>query len=461
MAAMRSIARAALLLFAAASSRVLAQGAGWETFGPPLFQVSAVATPADNAAVYAASSDFGAAQSAIFQSPDGGIDWHTVVQAAAGEFYSDILVDPGNPATLYAGAPASGDGTTKIYRSANTGGTWSLGLTIPIYCVPSFAPGAGAGTAFVSCGTRLFRTTDAGQSWQELANPFLEATRLTTGPGGLLFGYGATRIFKSANGGDAWSPAGNAPGACAGINALGVSPADANALVAGTGITGATGFQCGGVFRSADGGTTWTAASLSGVYVADIEIDRTDPSRVYASAGYIPGVLPKGGVFDSLDGGSAWSDMQIPVDGATRLALSSSGDRLYAATSLGVYAIPVTKAPPTCTPDDVTLCLNGGRFRVRATWTRPDGTSGSGHAVALTGDTGDFWFFNSANVEAIVKVLDGCVTNGHRWVFASGLTNVMVNLTVTDVLTGATMIYTNPQGTAFVPIQDTSAFLCN
>lgn len=460
MASMRFLARASFLLFAAASSRALAQGAGWETYGPPLFQVGAVATPADNAAVYAASSDFAAGQSAIFRSPDGGLTWTTVVAAAAGEFYSDILVDPGNPATLYAGAPGNAS-TTQIYNSLNTGTSWHLGLTIPSYCVPSFAPGDAAGTAFVSCGTSLFRTTDSGQSWQPLVNPLSESTRLTAGPAGLLVAYGPTRIFRSVNSGDSWTPAGSAPGTCAGLNALRVSPASANALVAGTGVSGAAGFQCGGIFRSEDGGASWTAGSLSGVFVTDVEIDPNDTARVYASAGFISGVLPTGGVFASLDGGSGWTDMDLPLNGAARLALSSRGDRLYAATSLGVYAIAISTAPPTCTPDGVTLCLSGGRFRARATWTRPEGSSGPGHAVPLTGDTGDFWFFNSANIEVIVKVLDGCVPNGHRWVFASGLTNVLATITVTDVLTGVTKSYTNPQGIAFRPIQDTTAFICN
>jgi hypothetical protein len=462
MAAMRLFARAGLLVIAlaAVAARLRAQSGGWETFGPPLFQVSAVATPADNASVYAASSDFAAGQSAIFRSPDGGLSWTTVVQAAAGEFYSDLLVDPGNSATLYAGAPGNAN-TTQIYRSGNSGTSWQLGVTIPALCVPSFAPGAGAGTAFVSCGTSLFRTTDAGATWQPLANPFTESTRLAAGPAGLLVAYGTTHIFRSTSAGDAWTPAGNAPGSCAGLNALRVSPADANALVAGTGISGSAGFQCGGIFRSTDGGATWTAGSLSGVFVTDVEIDPADTSRVYASAGYIPGVLPKGGVFSSFDGGSGWTDMDLPLNGAAKLALSSRGDRLYAATSLGVYAIAITTGPPICTPDGVTLCLGAGRFRVRATWTRPDSSTGPGHAVPLTGDTGDFWFFDSANVEVIVKVLDGCVPNGHRWVFASGLTNVLATITVTDVFTGVTKSYTNPQGVAFRPIQDTTAFTCN
>ena len=129
---------------------------------------------------------------------------------------------------------------------------------------------------------------------------------------------------------------------------------------------------------------------------------------------------------------------------------------------VGVYTLAVPGGQPgACAPDGATLCLDAARFRVRASWTKPDGTSGQGHAVSLTGDTGYFWFFDSANVEVMVKVLEGCTTNGHRWVFASGLTNVLVNLTVTDVVSGTTNTYTNPQGTAFVPIQDTSAFPCN
>lgn len=111
----------------------------------------------------------------------------------------------------------------------------------------------------------------------------------------------------------------------------------------------------------------------------------------------------------------------------------------------------------TCTPDNATLCLNNNRFRVDASWSTPNGAVGLGQAVRLTGDTGYFWFFNSANVEIIIKVLDGCQINTKYWVFAGGLTNVEVAITVTDTSTGAYKTYFNPQGTAFQPQQDTSA----
>ncbi len=69
------------------------------------------------------------------------------------------------------------------------------------------------------------------------------------------------------------------------------------------------------------------------------------------------------------------------------------------------------------------------------------------------------WFFNQNNVEIVVKVLNGCIDPFNSyWVFAAGLTNVGVDLTVTDMLHGETKAYSNPIGTAFPPIQDTAAF---
>ncbi len=115
-------------------------------------------------------------------------------------------------------------------------------------------------------------------------------------------------------------------------------------------------------------------------------------------------------------------------------------------------------ASTTCTPADTRLCLNGSRFQVEVEWTLANGTNGAGHAVSMTPDTGYFWFFNSANVEAVIKVLDGCGVNNRYWVFAGGLTDVRAQITVTDLQKGVSKVYTNPQGTAFRPIQDTGAF---
>jgi hypothetical protein len=116
------------------------------------------------------------------------------------------------------------------------------------------------------------------------------------------------------------------------------------------------------------------------------------------------------------------------------------------------------EATAACTENAQTLCLNNGRFRVQSTWRTNDGRTGNGNGVRLTADTGYFWFFSSANVEMVVKVLGACGLNGSYWTFAGGLTNVQVTTTVTDTLRGGVKTYTNPLGRPFQPIQDTSAF---
>lgn len=117
-----------------------------------------------------------------------------------------------------------------------------------------------------------------------------------------------------------------------------------------------------------------------------------------------------------------------------------------------------TPIPGPCVPGPTTLCLNEGRFRVQADWETPDGRTGSGAALPQTSDTGMFWFFSSNNVEAIVKVVNGCPFNQRYWIFGAGLTNVAVTVRVTDTRTGTLRTYANTQGNAFQPIQDTAAF---
>ncbi|HSK80733.1 MAG TPA: trypsin-like peptidase domain-containing protein [Thermoanaerobaculia bacterium] len=111
---------------------------------------------------------------------------------------------------------------------------------------------------------------------------------------------------------------------------------------------------------------------------------------------------------------------------------------------------------PGCTPGATTLCLANGRFKVEATYDT-GAAQGQAQTVKLTDETGYLWFFNESNVETVVKVLNGCGLNSRFWVFAGGLTNVQVRLTVTDTAKGTSKTYTNPPGTPFQPIQDTDA----
>jgi hypothetical protein len=137
-------------------------------------------------------------------------------------------------------------------------------------------------------------------------------------------------------------------------------------------------------------------------------------------------------------------------------ASNQHGSSSYSNVAAGLTLDDVTP----CVAGPEALCLGDGRFRVRATWRTAEGEWGSGRAEALTEDTGYFWFFDPANVETIVKVLDGCAANERYWVFAAGLTNVQVDLTVVDTHTGLGRAYVNQQRHAYKPLQEVNAFAC-
>jgi hypothetical protein len=132
-----------------------------------------------------------------------------------------------------------------------------------------------------------------------------------------------------------------------------------------------------------------------------------------------------------------------------------AGAALPAATPLPARA-PAANAV-ACAAGATALCLNGSRFRVAIDWKDFQGHTGSGQAVPLTADTGAFWFFGPANLEVVVKVLDGRAVNHNWWVFFGALSNVQYTVTVTDTATGVRKTYRNPSG-RFASVGDTAAF---
>jgi hypothetical protein len=147
----------------------------------------------------------------------------------------------------------------------------------------------------------------------------------------------------------------------------------------------------------------------------------------------------------------------LPSGGALAAATVTDGRTNDANVVLGQRQSSGFLGSGLCTPDANSLCLNNGRFRVTASYQSAAG-NGNGTAIPGTSDTGQFWFFSSQNVEMVVKVLNGCPLNQRYWVFAGGLTNVQVTMTVTDMSDGSIKTYSNPLNTAFAPIQDTAAF---
>lgn len=115
-----------------------------------------------------------------------------------------------------------------------------------------------------------------------------------------------------------------------------------------------------------------------------------------------------------------------------------------------------------CVADDSTLCLHDDRFQVQVDFVdpnHPDRGMQPATKIPLTERAGLFWFFNAANVEMLLKVQNACVDPFNRWwVFYAATTNVEFRITVVDTEEDMVRVYTNEQGVAAPPIQDTDAF---
>lgn len=119
-----------------------------------------------------------------------------------------------------------------------------------------------------------------------------------------------------------------------------------------------------------------------------------------------------------------------------------------------------------CVRSAQTACLLNGRFEVKVQWTTSTGTGAAqvmsfGAERTESNESVFYYFFNPANFEMGVKVLDGCGLGGNFWIFLSGLTNQGYTVTVRDTLTGRVKTYSNPLGTYPTTVGDTSALPCN
>jgi hypothetical protein len=147
----------------------------------------------------------------------------------------------------------------------------------------------------------------------------------------------------------------------------------------------------------------------------------------------------------------------VPEGGILATATVTDGRTADSYAVLGQRQSSIAISGGPCTPDPQSLCLSNGRFKVQAAW-QSSTSSGNGTAIPGSSDTGQFWFFSASNVEMVVKVLNGCGINNRFWVFAGGLTNVEVTMTVTDMSNSTVKTYMNNLNTPFAPIQDTNAF---
>ena len=156
----------------------------------------------------------------------------------------------------------------------------------------------------------------------------------------LVFYFGAVDggVWKTTSGGATWSNVSDGKSEIASVGAIAVAPSDPNVIYVGAGEADwREDLTYGdGMWRSTDGGATWRHLGLEDTrHIAVVRVHPRNPDLVYVAAmGHAFGPNPTRGVFRSADGGTTWQKVLFVDDstGAIDLALDPANPRiLYAA----------------------------------------------------------------------------------------------------------------------------------
>jgi photosystem II stability/assembly factor-like uncharacterized protein len=312
---------------------------------PGVFVRTLVIDPQNPATLYALTL------TGFFKSTNGGTNWNTANLAGQVQTFA---IDPQNPATVYAAASGSG-----VFKTTDGGGSWNAASSgikeIPVRNL-AIDP-QHSGTLYAANGGKVLKTTDAGAHWiagtldawkvaidpQDpstvfaLVNDEFSGQPAKSTDGGASWGllnlpldsndfvtdlaidpqnsgvvYAGTAgggVFKSADGGESWSLANSGlPQDYVGV--LAISGGEATTVYASTADCDDSGCLGDGIFKSTDGGSSWTAANsgLPGGAVASIAIDPQNPGTLYIGLSWGENIN-RTGVFKSIDGGTSWKQL--------------------------------------------------------------------------------------------------------------------------------------------------------
>ena len=227
--------------------------------------------------------------------------------------------------------------------------------------------------------------------------------------------FGATGggVWKTENGGNDWQNISD--GYFGGsIGAVAVSRWDPNVIYVGTGEKTVRGnvSHGDGMWKSTDAGRTWVSIGLTDSrHISRVQIHPKNPDLVYVAAmGHLMGANEQRGVFRSADGGTTWDKVLYVNDqaGAVDLVMDPTNPRVLYATTWRIRRTPYSLESGG-EGSDLWKSTDGGD-----SWKSLSNNEGMpGKPLGISGITVSR--SNPDNVYAIIEAADGGVfrsTNG-------------------------------------------------
>ena len=223
-------------------------------------------------------------------------------------------------------------------------------ISLALFLLGALTPAANAQDG-AGIDPRLY----AGMTWRNLG-PFragrVAAVSGTIGqPGTFYIGLPAAGVWKTTSAGETWYPIFDAVKDVSSIGSVEVAPSDPNIIYVGTGdiITGGGINEGNGVYKSTDAGQTWKHLGLDATkQIPSMTVDPKDPSIVLIAAqGDVHAKSNQRGVFRSTDGGVTWTQTLFVNDstGAQKLARAFDTPNVMFATTVAHYTPPPPPGP--------------------------------------------------------------------------------------------------------------------
>ena len=287
-------------------------GQSWQRFEGELQRtrvISLVIDPQLPANVFAGTNGDGA-----YKSPDGGRNWHQFNQGlqrgTISAIVNQIVFHPHNNQTLYAAT------TVGAFQSSDGGKTWEprlSGMTEINFVVSLAIDPHHPEIMYAGTTGGVYRTKNSGDNWvkvtegmvaadAKMASMAMGVNSLAIDPINPRIIYAGTTqgLFKSTNQGNNWTKIGDALGGGY-VSEIQLDPSNPTTIYLATSQ---------GVKKSLDGGETWALKSseLEATSIRSIKLNQKDTNTLYIGTN-------GGGLYRTTDGGETWTHLPLTAAG--------------------------------------------------------------------------------------------------------------------------------------------------